>query len=71
MLQKPILSGSVGKWIYSLVEYDLLYEPLRAVRGQVVVHFIVDHMVVLDDEASLVEVRSWSLLFDESVYSKG
>jgi hypothetical protein len=33
MLHKPILSGRMGKWIYSLVEYDLFYEPLRAVRG--------------------------------------
>ena len=24
MLQKPILSGRIGKWTYALVEYDLL-----------------------------------------------
>ena len=33
MLQKPILNGRIGKWAYALVEYDLAYESLRAVRG--------------------------------------
>jgi hypothetical protein len=43
MMQKPILSGRMGKWAYSLVEYELTYEPLKAVRGQVVANFIADH----------------------------
>jgi len=33
MLQKPILSGRIGKWAYALVEYDLAFESLRAFRG--------------------------------------
>jgi hypothetical protein len=33
MIQKPILSGRMGKWAYSLVEYELSYEPLQAVKG--------------------------------------
>jgi hypothetical protein len=28
MLHRPILGGRVGKWAYSLVEYDLTHEPL-------------------------------------------
>ena len=43
MLQKPILSGRIGKWAYALVEYDLAYESLRAVRCQIVADFIVEH----------------------------
>ena len=33
MLQKPILSGRIEKWAYALVEYDLAYESLRAIKG--------------------------------------
>ena len=33
MLQKPILSGRIGKWAYALVEYDLICEPLKFMRG--------------------------------------
>ena len=31
MLQKPILSGRIGKWAYEIVEYDLAYESLKSV----------------------------------------
>jgi hypothetical protein len=34
MLLKPILSGRIGKWTYALVEYDLAYEPLRSMKGK-------------------------------------
>jgi hypothetical protein len=44
ILRRPILGRRVGKWAYSLVEYDLTHEPLRAMKGQVVADFIVDHM---------------------------
>jgi ribonuclease HI len=70
MIQKPILSGRMGKWAYSLVEYDLTYELLTAVRGQVVANFIVDHS---EDarEACYVEAQPWKLFFDGSVCSRG
>jgi hypothetical protein len=47
-LLKPILSGRIGKWSYALVEYDLAYEPLRSMKGQVVADFIVDHTIEVD-----------------------
>ena len=45
MLQKPILSGRIGKWAYALVEYDLAYESLRAIGGQIVADFIDEHQI--------------------------
>ena len=45
MLQKPILSGRIGKWAYALVEYDLAYESLRVIIGQIVADFIVEHRI--------------------------
>ena len=43
MLQKPILSGRISKWAYALVEYDLACEPLKSMKYQIVVDFIVEH----------------------------
>jgi len=51
MLQKPILSGRIGKWAYGLVEYNLACEPLESMRGQIVADFIVEHRV--DDKRDL------------------
>jgi hypothetical protein len=45
MLYRPILSGRIGKWAYALIEYDLAYEPLKAMKGQIVDDFIVEHRV--------------------------
>jgi hypothetical protein len=32
MLQQPILSGRIGKWVYALIEYNLSYEPLKSMK---------------------------------------
>jgi hypothetical protein len=71
MLQRPILSGRLGKWVYALIEYDLKYETLRAMKGQVVADFIVDHNVGIDDNLCMVERDSWKMFFDGSICSHG
>jgi hypothetical protein len=71
MLLKPILSGRMGKWAYALVEYDLAYEPLRSMKGQVVADFIADHAVDVGHSVDCVQLKPWGLYFDGSVCSKG
>jgi hypothetical protein len=66
MMQKPILSNRLGKWVYSLVEYDLDYEPLQVAEGQVVADFIIDHGVE-ENDTCLVTMSPWKLFFDGSV----
>ena len=60
MLQKPILSGRIGKWAYALVEYDLACEPLKSMRGQIVADFIVEHRI--NDLALLAHHGSCTLM---------
>jgi hypothetical protein len=50
MLYRPILRTRIGKWAYALIEYDLTYELLKALKGQVLDDFIVEHGIDLDDE---------------------
>jgi hypothetical protein len=45
MLQQPILSGRTRKQAYALIEYDLAYELLKSMKGQVVADFIVGHNI--------------------------
>ena len=73
MIQKPILSGRIRKWAYALVEYDLVYESLRAVKGQIVADFIIEHRIndEHDLEVGYVTCIPWKLYFDGSVCDDG
>nr|AAM74447.1 Putative retroelement [Oryza sativa Japonica Group] len=68
MLSAPILKGRIGKWIFSLTEFDLRYESPKAIKGQAIADFIVDHR---DDSIGSVEVVPWTLFFDGSVCTHG
>ncbi len=68
MLSAPILKGRVGKWIFSLTEFDLQYESPKAVKGQAIADFIVEHR---DDSIGSVEIVPWTLFFDGSVCTHG
>ena len=67
------MSGRIGKWAYALVEYDLAYEPLRAIRGQIVADFIVKHWIndEHDLEVGYVTYTLWKLFFDGSACDDG
>jgi hypothetical protein len=66
MLQNPIMSGRIGKWAYALMEYDLAYELLKSMKGQVVADFIEEHRI--DDayelDMSYLTITPWTLYFD-------
>jgi hypothetical protein len=48
MLQHLILSERIGKWACALIEYDLVYEPLKSIKDQVVADFIIEHNIDQD-----------------------
>jgi hypothetical protein len=72
MLQNPITSSIIGKWDYALIEYDLAYEPLKSMKGQVVASFIVEHrLMIFRLDMSYLTVTPWTLYFDGSVCNEG
>ena len=73
MLQKPILSGKIGKWAYVLIEYDLACEPLKSMKGQIVADFIVEHRIndKHDLEIGHIFYTPWKLYFDGSACDDG
>nr|ABA98801.1 retrotransposon protein, putative, unclassified [Oryza sativa Japonica Group] len=68
MLSAPILKGRVGKWIFSLTEFDLRYESPKVIKGQAIADFIVEHR---EDSIGSVEIVPWTLFFDGSVRTHG
>jgi ribonuclease HI len=71
MLQRPIFSGRLGKWVYSLVEYDLEYEALKAMKGQILADFIVEHHIMEYKDICMAEEGAWEFFFDGCVCSQG
>jgi hypothetical protein len=73
MLQQPILSGRIRKWAYALIEYDLAYEPLKSIKGQVVADFIVGHSIDqnIDESYNSVSIHLWKLFLDGSACREG
>jgi ribonuclease HI len=73
MLQQPILSGRIRKWAYALIEYDLAYESLKSITGQVVADFIIEHSIDQNNGGSydLVSIHLWKLFFDGSACRGG
>jgi hypothetical protein len=59
--------------VTTFLEYDLAYEPLKSMKGQVVEDFIVCHSIDhnSDESCNLVSIHPRKLLFDGSVYREG
>ncbi|XP_058106349.1 uncharacterized protein LOC131249561 [Magnolia sinica] len=53
VLQKPEVSGRLTKWAIELGKFDVKYQPQSAIKGQVVVDFIVELTCRNDMETSL------------------
>ncbi|CAJ2628893.1 unnamed protein product [Trifolium pratense] len=70
MLLKPILHSRIGRWALALSEYSLSYKPLKAIKGQIVADFIVDHSAI-ESPQNYVVVEPWILYFDGSKHQHG
>ena len=73
MLFYPILRGRIGKWMLALTEFSLQYIPEKAVKGQVLADFLVDHpcLAINSHEINYVEIKAWKLYFDRSHIKMG
>jgi hypothetical protein len=57
---------------YALIEYDLAYESLASMKGQVIADFIIEHQIddTLELDMSCLTITPWTLYFDGSIYNK-
>ena len=54
--------------MFALSEFDIRYQPARAVKGQAIADHIAD---VANTATTMVEVRAWAMFFDRSVCDMG
>jgi len=61
------MSGRIGQWILALSEFDLRYESAKAVKGQIMAHFVTQHRGAVET----LEIVPWTLFFDGSTCDQG
>ena len=44
MLSAPVLKGRLGKWMFALSEFDIRYQPAKAVKGQALADLVADRI---------------------------
>ncbi|XP_008463403.1 uncharacterized protein LOC103501574 [Cucumis melo] len=74
ILSRLVISRRLAKWAIILQQYDIVYIPQKAVKGQALADFLVDHPVpsnwklcddLLDEEVLFVEsMEPWIMFFD-------
>src|SRR3954465_15627321 len=68
MLSAPVLKGRLGKWMFALLEFDIRYQPAKAVKGQALADLIVER---INTDIAALSVRAWAMFFDGSVCDDG
>ena len=43
MLNMPVLSGKIGKWLLGLIKFTLVYFSQKLVKGQALAYFLANH----------------------------
>jgi hypothetical protein len=64
MLSAPVLKGRLGKWMFALSEFDIRYQPAKAVKGQALADLIAERV---NTNIAALSVRAWAMYFDGSV----
>jgi hypothetical protein len=63
MLSAPVLKGRLEKWMFALSEFDIQYQPMKAVKGQALVDLITE---IINTNVTTLFVRAWAMYFDRS-----
>ncbi|KAA0043322.1 uncharacterized protein E6C27_scaffold110G002330 [Cucumis melo var. makuwa] len=81
ILSRPVISGHLAKWAIILQQYDIVYIPQKAVKGQALADFLADHPVppnwklcddLPDEEVLFVEsMEPWIMFFDGAARRSG
>ena len=81
VLSRPVLSGRLAKWAVILQQYDIVYVPQKAIKGQALADFLADHPIpsnwelsddLPDEEVFFIDAMpSWKMFFDGAARQNG
>ncbi|XP_058223098.1 uncharacterized protein LOC131332816 [Rhododendron vialii] len=80
-MSKPVLSDRLARWSLIFQQYEIIYVPQKAVKGQALADFLADHPIpaewelseeLPDEEVMVVEVHPpWTMYFDGASHQSG
>jgi hypothetical protein len=68
MLSAPVLKGQLGNWMFTLSEFDIRYQPAKAVKGQALADVIAER---INTNIATLYVHAWAMYFDGSACKDG
>jgi ribonuclease HI len=68
MMLAPVLKGRLRKWLFVLSEFDIRYQPVKAVKGQALADLITER---INTNVATLSVRAWAMYFDGSACDDG
>jgi hypothetical protein len=68
MLSVPVLKGRLGKWMFALSEFDIRYQPAKAVKGQALADLMAERV---NTNIAVLSVQACAMYFDGSVCGDG
>ncbi|XP_074270946.1 uncharacterized protein LOC141594856 [Silene latifolia] len=71
MLSQPLLKGRLSRWSIHLLQFDLVYIPQRAMKGQVLADFLIEHPIFDIETSDNKNNTPCEMYFDGSFTSNG
>jgi ribonuclease HI len=62
-LSAPVLKDRLEKWMFALSEFDIRYQPAKAVKGQALADLNVER---INTNVATLSMRAWAMYFDGS-----
>ncbi|XP_071902387.1 uncharacterized protein [Coffea arabica] len=81
VMSRPVLSDRLARWYLQLQQFEIIYVPQKAVKGQVLANFLANHPIpaewelsddLPDEDVLLIEIRPpWKMYFDGAAHRHG
>ncbi|KAH6763350.1 hypothetical protein C2S52_020783 [Perilla frutescens var. hirtella] len=81
VMMRPVLSDRLARWYLQFQQFEIIYVPQKAVKGQVLADFLVDHPIPVeweldddlpDEDVLAIEVLPpWKMYFDGASHREG
>ncbi|XP_075088518.1 uncharacterized protein LOC142170492 [Nicotiana tabacum] len=80
-MSKPVLNDRLARWYLQFQQFEIVYIPQKAVKGQALADFLADHPIpddwkltdkLHDEDAMVIEVQPpWKMYFDGATHREG